>query len=87
MLIVKKAIEVSQTANTVVIGDDTDPLVLLLYHARNIKSFDISFIANRSSLRGNGPSLSVFFQLSGNLVLKCVKIFSLYMHCLDATNL
>ena len=43
VLIVKKAIEVSQTANTAVIGDDTDLLVLLLYHARNIKSFDIFF--------------------------------------------
>ena len=42
-LIVKKAIEVSQTANTAVIGDDTDLLVLLLYRARNIKSFDIFF--------------------------------------------
>ena len=43
VLIVKKAIEVSQTANTAVIGDNTDLLVLLLYHARNIKSFDIFF--------------------------------------------
>ena len=43
VLIVKKAIEVSQTANTAVIGDDTDLLVFLLYHARNIKSFDIFF--------------------------------------------
>ena len=43
VLIVKKAIEVSQTENTAVIGDDADLLVLLLYHARNIKSFDIFF--------------------------------------------
>ena len=43
VLIVKKAIEVSQTANTAVIGDNTDLLVLLLYRARNIKSFDIFF--------------------------------------------
>ena len=43
VLIVKKAIEVSQTINTTVIGDDTDLLVLLLYHTRNIKSFDIFF--------------------------------------------
>ena len=43
VLIVKKAIDVSQTANTAVIGDDTDLLVLLLYRARNIKSFDIFF--------------------------------------------
>ena len=50
VLIVKKATEVSQTANTAVIGDDTDLLVLLLYHARNIKSLDI-FIHNPSSLR------------------------------------
>ena len=34
MLFVKKAIEVSQTANMAVIGDDTDLLVLLLYHAQ-----------------------------------------------------
>ena len=38
VFIVKKAIEVSQTANTAVTGDDTDLFVLLLYHARNIKS-------------------------------------------------
>ena len=43
VLIVKKAIEVSQTANTAVIGDDNDLLVLLLYQTRNIKSFDIFF--------------------------------------------
>ena len=43
VLIVKKAIEVSPTANTDVIRDDTDLLVLLLYHARNIKYFDIFF--------------------------------------------
>ena len=44
VLIVKKAIEVSQTtANTAVIGDDTDLLVLLLYHAKNIQSFDMFF--------------------------------------------
>ena len=53
VLIVKEAIEVSQTANTAVIGDDTDLLVLLLYHARNITiSLSIfSFIQNPSSLR------------------------------------
>ena len=43
VLIVKKAIEVSQTANTAVIRDDTDLLVLLLYYARNTKSFDTLF--------------------------------------------
>ena len=43
VLIVKKAIAVSQTANTAVIGDDNDLLVLLLYHARNIESFEIFF--------------------------------------------
>ena len=43
MVIVKKTIDISQTANTAVIGDDTDLLVLLLYHARNIKSFDSFF--------------------------------------------
>ena len=43
VLIVKKATEVSQTANTAVVGDDTDILVLLLYHARNIESFHIFF--------------------------------------------
>ena len=43
VLIVKQAIKVSQTANTAVIGDDTDLLVILYYHARNVKSFDIFF--------------------------------------------
>ena len=43
MLIVKKAIEVSEIANTAVIRDDTDLHVLLLYHAMNIKSLDIFF--------------------------------------------
>ena len=43
VLIVRKATEVSQTANTAVIGDDTNLLVLLLFHARNIKSFSIFF--------------------------------------------
>ena len=43
VLIVKKAVEVSQTANMVFIGDDIDPLVLLLYHAKNINSFEIFF--------------------------------------------
>ena len=33
MLIVGKAIESSQSKDTVLIGDDTDLLVLLLYHA------------------------------------------------------
>ena len=38
-----ETIEVLRTANTAVIGDDTHLLVLLLYQARNIKSFDIFF--------------------------------------------
>ena len=81
--IVKKAIEVSQTANTAVIGDDTDLLVLSLCHTRNIKSFDIFFHPQpKSSLRGKSPSLSASIQLSGNLV----KILFLYTHCLDATQ-
>ena len=84
VLIVKTANEVSQIANTAVVGDDTDLLVLLLYHARNIKSFDIFF--HPSSLRGKSPSLSASIQLSGNLVWNCVKTFSLYRHCLDATQ-
>ena len=43
VFIVEKAIEVSQTAKTAVIGDDADLLVLLLYDTRNIKFFDIFF--------------------------------------------
>ena len=45
-----------------------------------------SFIQNPSSLRGKSPLLSASIQLSGNLVWNCVKIFSLYTHCLDATQ-
>ena len=81
MLIVKKAIEVSQTANTAVIGDDTDPLVLLLYHAGNIKSFDISFIANRSSLRGKGPiTVSILSAIRKLGIKMCENI--LFIHAL-----
>ena len=39
----KKAIVVSQTANMAVIGNCTNLLVPLLYHVRNIKSFNIFF--------------------------------------------
>ena len=86
VLIVKKAIEVSQTANTAVIGDDTDLLVLLLYHARNIKSFHIFFHPEPKQFARKSLSLSTSIQLSGNLVRNCVKIFPLYKHCLDATQ-
>ena len=57
VLIVKKAIEVSQTANVAVIGDDSDLLVLLLYHARNIKSFDIFFHPESKQLVREKPSI------------------------------
>ena len=55
VLIAKKTIEVSQTANTAVIGDDTDPLALLLYHARNITSFDIFFHPEPKQLARKKP--------------------------------
>ena len=58
VLIVKPAIEVSQIANTAVIGDDTDLLVLLLYHGRNIKSFDIFFHPEPKQFARKKPSLS-----------------------------
>ena len=32
--IVKKAVDASANVNTVVVGDDTDLLILLLYHAK-----------------------------------------------------
>ncbi len=34
LLIVKKAVESAYTVDTVLIGDDTDLLILLIYHAR-----------------------------------------------------
>ena len=83
-LIVKKANEVSQTTNTAVIGDDTDLLVLLFYQAKNIEFFDIFFHPEPTQFARK--SLSASIQLSGNLAWNCVNIFSLYTHCLDATQ-
>ena len=68
VLTVKKAIDVSQTANTAVIRDDTDLLVLLLYHARNIKSFNIFFHSEPKQFARESPSRSASIQLSGNLL-------------------
>ena len=86
VLIVNKAIEVSQTANTAVIGDDTDLLVPLLYHARNIKSFHIFFHPEPKQFARKSPSLSASIQLPGNLLWNCVNIFFLYTYCWDATQ-
>ena len=86
VLIVKKVLEVLQTANTAAIGDDTNLLILLLYHARNIKSFDIFFYREPKQFARKSPSLSASIQLSENLVWNCVKIFFLYTYCLDATQ-
>ncbi len=43
MLIVKKAIASASTANTVLVGDDTDLLILLCYHAPLDSSHEIYF--------------------------------------------
>ena len=43
LLIVQKAIELLETSDIAVIGDDTDFLVLLLYYGRNLNSHDIYF--------------------------------------------
>ena len=48
VLIVKLAIEVSQTTNTAVIEDDTDLLVLLLYHSRNIRDWSLLMPGTRA---------------------------------------
>ena len=42
LLIVQKAVESATTTNTVLIGDDTDLLILLIYHT-NLESHDIFF--------------------------------------------
>ena len=42
-LIVQKAVEIAEHSNTVVVGDDTDVLVLLIYHAKLIRN-EIFFI-------------------------------------------
>ncbi|KAJ8398943.1 hypothetical protein AAFF_G00416100 [Aldrovandia affinis] len=42
LLIVQKAVESATTTNTVLIGDDTDLLILLIYHA-NLKSHNLFF--------------------------------------------
>ena len=86
VLIIKLAIEVSQTTNTAVIEDDTDLLVLLLYHARNIKSFDIFFHPEPKQFMKKKPITVSFHSAVRNLVLNCVKTFSLYTHCLDVTQ-
>ena len=88
MLIVKKAIEVSQTANTAVIGDNTDLLVLLLYRARNIKSFDIFFHPEpKQFARKKSITVSIHSAVRKLGIKLCEnKIFSLYMHCLDETQ-
>ena len=42
LLIVQKAVDSSTTTDTVLVGDDTDVLVLLCYHA-NLDSYNILF--------------------------------------------
>jgi hypothetical protein len=42
LLIVQKAVESATTTNTVLIGDDTDLLILLIYHT-NLESHDLFF--------------------------------------------
>ena len=42
LLIVQKAVEYATTSNTVLVGDDTDLIVLLCYHA-NLDSHDLFF--------------------------------------------
>ncbi len=42
-LIVQKAVETAEYSNTVVVGDDTDLLVLLIYHTEMIHN-EICFI-------------------------------------------
>ena len=42
LLIVQKAVESAATTDTVLIGDDTDLLILLIYHT-NLKSCDLFF--------------------------------------------
>ena len=86
VLIVKKALEVSQTANTAVIGDDTDYLFFYFITPETLNLSIFSFVQSPTSLRGKSLSLSASIQLSRNLVWNCVKIFSLYTHCLDATQ-
>jgi len=42
LLIVQKAVESATTTNTLLIGDDTDLLILLIYHT-NLESHDLFF--------------------------------------------
>ena len=86
VLIVKTAIEVSQTANTAVIGDDTDLLGLLLHHARNIKSFDIFFHPEHEQFAKKKPitvSIHLAVRKLGRELCENIHFFT---HCLDATQ-
>ena len=86
VLIVKKAIEVSQTANTTVIGGDTDLLVLLLYHARNIKSFDIFFHPEpKQFVKKNTITVGIHSAVM-KLGMELCENFFPYTHCLDVTQ-
>ena len=48
VLIVQKAVESSELRTTVLIGDDTDLLVLLIFYA-NLEFYDIFFIPQQRS--------------------------------------
>ena len=86
VLIVKKAIEISQTAKRLLLEMILTYLFFYFISPETLNLSIFSFIQNPRSLRGKSPSLSRSNQLSGNLVWNCVKIFSLYKHCLDATQ-
>ena len=46
LLIVKKAVESALSIDTALVGDDTDLLVLLIFHA-SLSNKDIFFISDR----------------------------------------
>ena len=80
LLIVKTAVESAKTADTILVGDDTDLLILLCYYA-DIHSKDL-YLKPEPRQKTKTPRI-----LDIKKVNKFVLAFCLYMLCLGVTPL
>lgn len=86
LLIVQKAIQCATTTNTVLIGDDTDLLVLLCYHA-SIDSHDLLFCseARKSTKKSHIWNIKATKQLLGPDICKHILFLHAILGC-DTTS-